>query len=158
MYHLQRIDEPCQSNNSGAVLVVMENRYIAALFQLPLNLKATGRGNVLQIDSAKGPGQQGHSVDNVIYILASDTERDSVHITKSFEKNAFALHDRHACLRADITQSQHSGAVGNNRHCVPTAGQLITLIHVFLNLKTGGCDTGSIGQGQRVPGVYSGTG
>ena len=91
-----------------------------------------------EVWSPKGFPNLAHCFDNAVHILASDTERDSVHITKSFEKNAFALHDRHTSLRADIIRSQHSGAISNHRRCVPTAGQIITLIYVFLNPKTGG--------------------
>ena len=77
-------------NDGRAVLVVVEHRDIAHLLQPALDLKAAGGGDVLQVDAAKGTGQQANGVDDVIHIFAADAQGEGIHIGKSLEQGAFA--------------------------------------------------------------------
>ena len=139
--NLQRIDHTCKCNNCSTMLVVMENRNITALFQLLLNLKASRCGNILQVYTAEASSQKANGLHNLIYILASNTKRNSIYITKLFEQNAFALHNRHTSLWTDISKSKNSGTVSYYSNRIPTSGQFITFINIFLNLKARLCNT-----------------
>ena len=147
-YHLQGVLQACQGDHGGAVLVVVEDGNIAFLLQLPLDLKAAGSRNILQIDAAEGAGDQIYRVDEFIHILGLHAQREGVHIAEGLEEDALALHHRHARLGADIAQTQHGGAVGDHGAQVVPPGQLIGFVDVLLDLQTGRGHAGGIGQGQ----------
>ena len=132
------------------MLVVVENGNVAPPLQLPLNLKATGRGNVLQIDAAEGAGDQIYRVDKRVHVLCFDAQGEGVHIAESLEQGAFALHDGHARLGTDVAQTQYRTAIGNDRAQVVAAGQFVGFANVLLDLKTGLGYAGGVGQGQLV--------
>ena len=111
----------------------MEDGDVAALLQLPLNFKTAGSGDILQIHAAKRSSQQCHGVDDVIHIVAPDTQGNSVYITKGLEENALTFHNRHAGLRTNITQPQNSGAVCDHGDRVPASGQLVAFVGILLN-------------------------
>ena len=139
--NLQRIDHTCKRNNCSTMLVIMENRNITALFQLLLNLEASRCGNILQVYTAEASSQKANGLHDLIYILTSYTKRNSIHITKLFEQNAFALHNRHTSLWTDISKTKNCGTICYNSNGIPTSGQLITFINIFLNLKARLCNT-----------------
>ena len=60
-------------------------------------------------------------------------------------------------LRADVAQTQYSGTVGNDGYQVVTAGQLVRLVYILLDLQTGSSYAGSVSQSQIVR-VGSGNG
>ena len=134
----------------------MENRDIAAFLEPPLDFKAAGGGDVLQVDAAEAARQQAHGVHNIVHTLGPHAQRNRVHVAKGLEQGAFAFHNGHAGLRADIAQAQYRGAVGDHGHQVGATGQVIAQIHVLLNGEAGLGDAGGIGQGQVVPGVQGG--
>ena len=142
--NLQRIDHTCKCNNCSTMLVVMENRNITALFQLLLNLKASRCGNILQVYTAEASSQKANGLHDLIYVLASNTKWNSIYITKLFEQNAFALHNRHTSLWTDISKSKNSGTVSYYSNRIPTSSQFITFINIFLNLKARLCNTRGI--------------
>ena len=126
----------------------MKDRNVRALFELSFDFKAAGSRDVLQINAAKGSGNQGYCADELIHILGLDTERESIHITERFEKDALALHDRHAGFRTDIAQSQNSRTICNDcAHVVPS-GQIIGLVYILLDLQAGLGHAGCICQRQ----------
>ena len=157
-HHFQGVGEPRQGDDGGAVLIVVEDGDVAPLLQLPLNLKAPGGGDILQIHAAEGPGQQGHGVHDLVHVVAADAQGNGVHAAEGLEQDAFALHDGHPRLRADVAQSQDGGAVGDHRHGVPPAGQLVALADVLLDLQAGLGHAGGVGQGQRLLAVHLGPG
>ena len=130
------------------MLIVVEDGNITLFLQLALDFKAAGRGDILQIDAAEGAGDQVDGIDEFIHVLGLHAQGEGVHIAKGLEQGAFALHDRHTGLGADVTQTQHGGAVGDDRAQVVAAGQLIGFLHILLDLQTGLGNAGSIGQGQ----------
>ena len=64
------------------MLIIMEDRDIAALFQLLLDLKAAGCADILQIYAAEAACQQSDCIYDVIHILASYAERNGVYIRR----------------------------------------------------------------------------
>jgi len=119
---LQRVEHSRKSNDGGAVLVVVENRDIAALFQFSFNFKATRRRDIFQIYPAEAACEQTDSVDDIVNFFGPNAERNRVHVAESLKQGAFAFHNGHARFGADVSESEHRGAVGNNRDKVGAAG------------------------------------
>ena len=136
------------------MLVIMEYRDITAFLQLAFNFKTARSGNILQIDTAKGTGNQGNGIDKFIYILGTDTERECIHITKFLEQGTLAFHNRHACLRSDITQTQYSRTIGNHGYQIMPTGVYIAQVHIILDFQARLCNTGSICNGQCICILY----
>ena len=128
------------------MLVVMKHRDIAFLLKLTLNLKAAGRGNILQVDSAKRAGNQVNSIDKFVHILRSDAKGKSIYAAESLEQDAFPLHDGHPRLRADISEAQHRAAVSDDSAEVVSPCQLIAPVDILLDFETRLCHAGGIGQ------------
>ena len=89
-------------------------------------------------------------MDKLVHILGPYAQGNRVHAAEGFEQNALALHDRHARLGADIAQTQHGGAVGDDRYGIAPAGQLIGFGRVLLDLDTGRGHARGVGQGEGV--------
>ena len=157
-HHLQGVGQGGQHHHGGAVLIVVEDGDVAALLQLPLDLEAPGGGDVLQVDAAEGPGQQGDGVDDLVHVLAAHAQGDGVHPAEGLEQHALALHHGHTGLGADVAQAKDGGAVSDHGHGVPPAGQLIALVDVLLDLQAGLGHAGGIGQGQGVLAIHGGPG
>ncbi len=138
--------------NGRAVLVVVENRDVAAFLQALFNFKAAGSGDVFQVDAAEAAGNQTDGVHNIVYVLGTDAERDGVDVAECLKQSAFAFHNRHAGFRADVAEAEHRGAVGDDGNEVAAAGQVVALIDVLLNLKAGLSDAGRIGKRKIVAG------
>ena len=136
------------------MLVVVEDGDVALFLQFPLDFKAPGGGNVLQIDAAEGAGNEVYGVDKFVHVLGLDAQREGVHIAEGLEQGALALHDGHTGLGADVAQAQHGGAVGNDGAQVVPPGQLVRFTHILLNLQTGLGHTGGIGKAQVILGGH----
>ena len=152
--HLQGVLQTCQGDDGGAVLIIVENGNVALFFQLPLDLKAPGGRNILQIDAAEGAGHQVDGVDKLVHILGFHTKGEGIHIAEGFEQDALALHDGHTGLRADISQAQNGGAIGDDGAEVVPPGQLVGFVDVLLDLQAGGGNAGGIGEGQVLLGFH----
>src|SRR3546814_9419414 len=63
------VDNPGRSDDSGAVLVIMEHGDVHSLAQRLLDHEAFGRLDILQIDAAKAWLQQCDRIDNRVDIL-----------------------------------------------------------------------------------------
>ena len=113
----------------------MKYRYIASFLESPFDLKASRRGNILKIDASERSGYLIYSLNYRIHILRLYAQRKSIHIGKRLKENAFPLHDRHSCLRADVSKAENSGSVGYDRAHVPPSCQLIALARILLYLK-----------------------
>ena len=147
-HHLQSVGQSGQDHHSGAVLVVVEDGDGAALLQLPLDLKAAGRSDVLQVDAAEAALEQGHGVDDLVHVLAVNAQGNGVHAAEGFEQDTLPFHDRHPGHRADVAQAQHRGAVGDHSHGVAAAGEGVALGRVGLDLQAGLGNPGGVGQGE----------
>ena len=130
------------------MLVVVEYRNIADFFESALYFKASGGGDVLQVDAAEAARNQSDGVDYRINIIGTNTERNGVHVAEFFKEGAFALHDRHAGFRSDVAESEHSRAVGNDRHKIGAAGEIVAFTDVFLYFEAGLGDARRVSQRQ----------
>ena len=147
---LQRFHHGCQCYNGSTMLVIVENRNIAAFLQLFFNFKATRCGNIFEVDAAEAASEQTNGIDNVVYILGANAQRNRIYITELLEQGTLTFHNRHTCFRANVAQTQNSSTIGHNSNEVTSSGQLIAQVNVFLNFQTRLCNTWGICQRQIV--------
>ena len=117
------------------MLVVVENRDIALFLELPLNLEAARRGNILEVHAAERTRNEVHGVHELVHIVRLHAKRERVHVAKALEEHALSLHDRHTRLGADVAKAENGRAVGDNRTEVPAARELVAFVNIFLNLQ-----------------------
>ena len=128
----------------------MEDGNVTLILEFPLNFEASRGGNVLQIDAAKGAGDQRDGIHKLVHIVRFHAERKRVDIAERLEEHTFALHDRHTGLRADVAEAEHRAAVRNNRAEIAAPRQLVAPIHVLLDFKARLRHAGRIGKAQVV--------
>ena len=151
-HHTQSVDEGSSDHDSSAVLVIVEHRDVQLPLQGLLDLEALGALDILQIDAAKG-GRNGLAGSNDAgSVVGVDADGEGIHAAELLEQHGLALHDRQTGFRADIAQTQHGGAVGDNGYHVALEGVLIYIVGVFLDLAAGLGHTGGVGGGQVVTG------
>ena len=80
--HFQCIGQSCKSDDSRSMLIIVKDWNIAFFFQFFLNFKASWCRDIFQIHSTKRTRDQINRVDDLIYIMALDTQRECIHITK----------------------------------------------------------------------------
>ena len=144
------VDERRAAADRRAVLVVVEHRDVADLLELALDLKAARCCDILQIDAAERTGDQLDGAHDLVHVLGRHAERERIHIRERLEQRALALHDRHAGDRADIAQTEHSGAVRDDRDQIVAAGVGVAQGRVILDLEAGLGHAGRIGDRQIV--------
>ena len=130
------------------MLVVVEDRDVAHLFEALFDLKAAGRGDVLEVDAAKAARDEGDRLDDIVHALAAHAQGERVDVAEGLEERALALHDGHARFGTDVAQPQDRGAVRDDRDEVGAAGVDVGKVDVLADLKAGFRDAGRIGDGE----------
>ena len=141
---LEGVKHSRSNADSGAVLVIVEDGDIAKLSESRLDLKASGCGNVLEVNAAEAAREKIYGSYELVNVLCLDAKGECVNVGKRLEECALTLHNRHTCLRADIAETENGRAVGDYRNEIVTSGELKGLGDVLLNLKTGLCNTGGV--------------
>ena len=72
--NLQRVRQAGEGDDSGAVLIVMEDGNVALFLQLALDLKAARRGDVLEVDAAEAAGDVVNGLDELVDVLRLHAE------------------------------------------------------------------------------------
>ena len=129
------VEQSRTAADSRAVLVIVEYRNVADLFQTALDLKAARSGDVLEVDAAERAGDQLNGADDLVHILGRHTERERIHVSERLEQRALALHNRHAGNRTDIAQTEHRSAVRDDRNQIVAARVLVAERRIVLDLK-----------------------
>ena len=80
--------------------------------------------------------------------MRADADGYGVDIGEGLEEGAFALHDRHTGLGADVAQAKNGRAVGDDGHRVAAAGVFILEVLVILYFKARLGHAGGIGDGK----------
>ena len=117
-HHAQGVDEGGSHDDGRAVLVIVEDGDVQLTLQGLFDLKALGALDVLEVDAAEGGGDGLAGRDDAGRVVGVDADGEGIHAAELLEEHSLALHDRQTGLWADVTQTQHGGAVG-----VPSAGQ-----------------------------------
>jgi hypothetical protein len=98
------------------VLVVVEDRNVQPLLQLPLDLEAPGCRDVLQVDPAERRREPHHGLDDLVDVRAVQGDRNRVHATELLEQDRLALHHREGGLGSDVPEPQHGRTVRHDGH------------------------------------------
>ena len=127
------------------MLIVVEDRDVANLFEALFDLEAAGRGDILEVDAAEAARKQADGVHDVVNALGAHAEREGVDVAERFEERALALHDGHARLRPDVAETQNRGAVRDDRDEVRAASVNVGKIDVLGDLEAGFGNAGRVG-------------
>jgi hypothetical protein len=130
------------------VLVVVEDRNLHAVAQFSLDVEAVRCLDVLEVDATKSGFERGNDLDQLVRVLLVDLNVEDIDTRELLEQHALAFHHRLGRQRADVTQTQHGGAVGDDGHQVAAAGVLEGVDRVGHDLFAGGGHAGRIGQRQ----------
>jgi hypothetical protein len=144
--HLERVDQSGTRNDCRTVLIVVEDRDVAALLEAFLDLETLGRSDVLEIDAAEGRREELAETDDLFRVFAVDLDVEDIDVGKALEEHTFALHHRFAGHWADVAETEDGGAVGNHSNQVPLVGVLINQLGVAGDLKARFGDPGCVGQ------------
>ena len=148
LYNLESVEKSRSNNDSGSVLVIMENGNVAGFLESALDLEAAGCADILEVDSAKAAGEKGDGVYDCVNVLGANAKGERINICELLKEHALAFHNGHTCLGADVTKAENCGTVGNNGNEVLSAGKLIGLVNVLLDLKAGLGNAGSVCEGE----------
>ena len=116
--HLQRIQQGRQNHYCRAVLVIVKNRNVQFVAQPRLNLKASGRGNILKVDAPVRRGNRLDDRDNLFRILSVEDDRPRIHPTEMLEQHSLPLHDGQCRFRTNIPEAEDGRPIRNHRHRV----------------------------------------
>ena len=131
--NFQRIQKRREDNNCSAVLIVMKHRDVEFFLESVFNLKTSRRGDVLEVDTAKGCGDRFYSPDDFIRILCTQTDRKGIDARKFFEQHCLPFHHRHRGRGTNITQAEDRRSVSNNGNGVLLDCQRESFFRILVN-------------------------
>jgi len=134
---MQRVDERRGRDDGSAVLVVVEDWNVEQLAQALLDDEALRRLDVLEVDAAEGRVQVAHAVDELVDVLGVDLEIETVDAGEALKQHRLAFHDRLGRERAQISEPQDRGAIGDHRHQIALGGEVIGERRVLLDVQAG---------------------
>src|SRR3546814_11457951 len=108
------IDNPGRSDDSGAVLVVMEHGDVHSFAQRMLDHEAFGRLDILQIDAAEARLQQCDRVNKGVDILCIQFKVVSIDITDTLDPYTLDPTYRHRSMHLTIPAAKNSRAIGKH--------------------------------------------
>ena len=141
----QAIINSSGSNNSRAMLVVVEYRNLHALAEFFLNHKAFGCLDIFKVNTTKGGFQRGDNVYQLIDISLVHFNIKHINIGKLFKQDSLAFHYRFRGQWANIAQPQYRSTIGNDRNQIASRGNRGHGSWVFDNQLTGMSHTWRIG-------------
>ena len=130
------------------MLVVMHDGYIQRFLQSFLDIEAFRCFDVLKVDTAEGWSNLLHSFAELLWVFLIYFNIEHVNTTINLKKQSFTFHHGLAAHRTDVTQSEHGGAIADDRDQVTFIGISIRIVGVLLNLQTRESDSWRIGQTQ----------
>ena len=133
------------------MLVVVEDGNVAYLLEPALDLKAVGSADILKINAAEAAGQQIHRAHDLVHVLGAQADGEGVHVGKLLKQRAFALHNGHGGVRADVAQTENRGTVADNGDEIVAARQRPRQLRILLYFKAGLRDARRVRKRQRLP-------
>ena len=130
------------------MLVIMKDWNLHALAQFALNIEAVGCANVFEVDGAKGRLQRGNDVDQLGWVEFVDLDVKNIDTGELLEQHGLAFHHRLGRQWADVTQTKHGGAVGDDGDQIAAAGVLVSGVRVFDNFFARSSNAWCVGQSQ----------
>ena len=126
------------------MLVVVEDGDVQLTLQRLLDLEALGAFDVLKVNAAEGGGDGLAGRDDAGCIVGVDADGEGIHAAELLEQHSLALHDRQTGLWADVAQTQHCGAVGDDGHHIALEGVLVHVVGILFDLAAGFGNTGRV--------------
>ena len=108
---LEGVGERGEGDHGGAVLVVVEDRDVEPLLEAVLDLEATRRRDVLEVDAAEARREPDDGLDDLVDVGGREADRYAVDAAELLEEDGLALHHRHRRGRADVAETEHRRAV-----------------------------------------------
>ncbi len=143
-HHLQGVQQGREQDRPGALLVVVPHRDPALAPTTLQHPKAFGHRDIFQIDAAEGGFQQLDRANQLIGVSGAEADRHRIHAAEILEEQRLAFHDRQAGLRADVAQSKHARAVGDDGDRIPLVGVLIDPLGLLRDRLAGGRHAGRV--------------
>ena len=131
LLHVERIEQAGAHHHGGAVLIVVKDRDVEALFQRLLDDEAVRCGDVFQVDAAEGGRDVDYCLNEAFHAGRLDLDVEHVDVAETLEQHALTFHHRLAGERAEIAQAEDGGAVGDYRHQVALVGVAVGVGRVF---------------------------
>ena len=113
-----------EDRDRRAVLVVVKHRNVQSLLEATLDLEATGRGDVLEVDAAEGRSECLYARHDLVRIRRVETDRPRVDTCKLLEEHCLAFHHRHRGLWTDVAEAEDGRTIGDDRNRVALRGQV----------------------------------
>ena len=148
----QRVDEGGQCHNGRTVLVVVKDRDVEGGAKRVLDLEATRRGDVLQVDAAKRRCYPRDRVDDGLCVRRVEGEREGVDAGELLEEGTLSLHHRHRRLGPDVTKTEDGRAVGHDSHRVLLDRECIGALRSLVNRHAHARNARGVHHGQIVAG------
>ena len=95
--------------------------------------KQLRRGDVLEVNTAKGCGDRLYSADDFIRILGTQTNGKGIDARKFFEEHCLPFHHRHRGRGTNITQTEDRRSVSNNGNGVLLYCQRENFFRILVN-------------------------
>ena len=144
----QRVAHGGGDRDGGAVLVVVEDGDLHPFAQASLDDEAFRRLDVFEVDGAEGWFERGDDADEQLGVGGVHLDVEHVDAGELLEQRGFALHHRLAGERADVAQSQHGGAVGDDGDEVGAGGEFAGGAGVGDDGGARGRDAWGVGEGE----------
>ena len=87
--------------------------------------KQRGARDVLEVDATETRSDVLDDADDLVDVARGKADRKRLDAGQELEENRLALHHRQRGLRADIAESEHRRAVGDDRDQVALGGELV---------------------------------
>ena len=152
--HPQRVEQGRQDHDGGAVLVVVEDRHVQGVPQLPFQVEAARRGDVFQAHAAEPGRDRADAPDHLRHLPRVQAQRPGVDPGEPLVQRGLALQHRQGGARADVAQAEHRGPVADHRDRVTAYGQPPGRGRVLRDRPAVIGDTGRVDLRQR-PGVIN---
>ena len=146
----QRVRQGGEHDDRGPVLVVVEDGDVEHLPQPRLDLEASRRGDVLEVDPPVDRRQGARDRDDLVRVLRVQADRPGVDAREPLEQRGLALHHRQRSGRSDVAEAQHRGPVGQDGDRVALDRQAAGVLGVAGDRLADPGDAGRVGAGQVV--------
>ena len=128
----------------------MEDRDVQFRTEPVFNLEAARRGDVFQVHAAVDGGEGLDDHDDFLGVLGVQADRPGIDVGELLEEGGLALHHRERRGRADVSQAQDGGAVGDDGDGVALDGQVPRGGGVLRDRQADAGDAGGVGAGEIV--------
>ena len=88
------------------MLIIVEDRDVEQLAESGLDLEATRRGDVFEVDAGETRCDSAGHGDDLVDILGVQRQRPGIDAGEAFEQRRLALHHRQRRVQADVAQPE----------------------------------------------------